>query len=303
MAHTSEATARQSAKPDELRSSPGRGAQPHPRRRACACLLGLWLLGWAGVAHANPHLARAHRLADAARFEAALRALARAEASRLNRAELVRLFTRRAMVHFALADRDAMRADLRLLAALEPHMVLPSTTPPAVRGAFEASRNRAPQRLHADARAERTGASVRIQVDVRGAPPGLLRTIRVGVRRAPASAYAFHEGGEVTLPWPADAPASYYVALLGPGGALLSTVGTPRAPRPIPVTAPPAALAGDGRPPDADPADDGGDDAWAWGLGIGGAALVAGAAVAVALLLTQTSQGEETAISGPQIRD
>ena len=243
-----------------------------------------------GLARANDALEHAIELAREAEFEAALEALAAAEArGPLTRDELVTLLQERALVRFALGDHDAMREDVGRLAVLAPNLVLPPTSPPQIRAAFE--EQRLGEALEVEADATRTDASVTVRVRVTGEDRGLARGLRVRARAGDAP-YEAREGSEVTFAVPRDVALDWYAELLGPGGAVIASVGDAERPRRAGPEAPALAL---GQAPS------GGDDGLVWGLALGGAGLAVVAAVAVGVAVAMSSGDPQTVISGPTV--
>ena len=99
-------------------------------------LLGLiWVLPVNARAH--PMLERAVAAYEAADFQGALRTFdTAARNADLSVEELLRLFELRALVHHALGEEEAMRADLRRLIAVRGSYQLGRLAPPSVRTAF-----------------------------------------------------------------------------------------------------------------------------------------------------------------------
>jgi len=92
---------------------------------------------------AHPMLERAIASYEEANFEAALRTFdAAAHNADLSVDELLELFEMRALVHHALGDDGAMRADLQRLNAVRPSHELGRLAPPTVRQAFDEVRRR-----------------------------------------------------------------------------------------------------------------------------------------------------------------
>ncbi|MDQ3038072.1 MAG: hypothetical protein M3Y87_37110, partial [Myxococcota bacterium] len=89
----------------------------------------------------HPALDQAIVHAEDADFASALAAFEEAESSSaLDRDDLVRLYSHRATVHFALGERAAMDADLTRLLAIDPEATLPTSAPPPVGEALDALR-------------------------------------------------------------------------------------------------------------------------------------------------------------------
>lgn len=138
----------------------------HLRPAIIALFAFIWLVP--GLARAHPMLDRAVASYEEANFETALRTFdAAARNADLSVEELLELFEMRALVHHALGDRAAMRADLLRLSAVRPGYQLSRLAPPPVRSAFEEVR-------------EEGGVELRIdQKDIDGAPWMLAHVVRV----------------------------------------------------------------------------------------------------------------------------
>jgi hypothetical protein len=120
-------------------------------------------------------LERAVASYEEANFTAALRTFdAAARNADLSVEELLELFEMRALVHHALGDEAAMRADLRRLNAVRPSYELGRLAPPPVRDAFEDVRKN-----HAGAR----GVELRLdEKSLDGTPWMVARVLRVPER-------------------------------------------------------------------------------------------------------------------------
>jgi len=125
----------------------------------------------AGV-QAHPMLDRAVASYEEANFKTALHTFdAAARNADLSVEELLELFEMRALVHHALGDEVAMRADLRRLSAVRPSYQLGRLAPPPVRAAFEEVR---------EANGGALGVELRIEEkDFGGAPWMVARVLRV----------------------------------------------------------------------------------------------------------------------------
>jgi len=109
---------------------------------------------------------------EEANFETALRTFdTAARNADLSVEELLELFEMRALVHHALGDKAAMRADLRRLSAVRPSYQLGRLAPPPVRAAFEEIR---------EAHGGTLGVELRIdEKSFDGAPWMVARVLRV----------------------------------------------------------------------------------------------------------------------------
>jgi hypothetical protein len=93
---------------------------------------------------------------EEANFKTALRTFdTAARNADLSVEELLELFEMRALVHHALGDEAAMRADLRRLSAVRPSYELGRLAPPPVRTAFEEVREASAGALGVELRIER----------------------------------------------------------------------------------------------------------------------------------------------------
>jgi hypothetical protein len=121
---------------------------------------------------AHPMLDRAVASYEEANFQAALQTFdAAARNADLSVEELLELFEMRALVHHALGDEAAMRADLRRLTAVRPSYELGRLAPPPVRNAFEEVR---------EANGGTFGVELRIDETIfDGAPWVVARVLRV----------------------------------------------------------------------------------------------------------------------------
>lgn len=103
-------------------------------------IIAVFCVVWAlpGAAQAHPMLDRAIEAYEQADFEEALRTFdTAARNADLSVEELLQLFEMRALVHHALGDDAAMRADLGRLAAVRNSYELSRLAPPSVREVFE----------------------------------------------------------------------------------------------------------------------------------------------------------------------
>ena len=113
---------------------------------------------WAvpATVRAHPMLDRAIASYEEANFKTALRTFdTAARNADLSVEELLELFEMRALVHHALGDEAAMRADLRRLSAVRPSYELGRLAPPPVHTAFEEVRGASAGALGVELRIER----------------------------------------------------------------------------------------------------------------------------------------------------
>jgi hypothetical protein len=286
-----------------------------------AALVALWAVGLAPVvAYAHPLIDEGERKYEDADFPGALDAFARAEAATdLTRDDLVRLYTRRAMVHHAMQHPEELEADVFRLANLDRALRLPRAVPPAVRRAYEQAVTRVTSLLRVDVEAEAMPGGTRLVARVSDDNAGLVQSLRVRARTA-GGAWRRTDRATLELPAAAGATVEYVAEAIGPGGAVLAQAGTDDAPlrttlSPALVTSavtPAAATTtADGAtaatttpgpapvpPRDPAPRDVGGAPVWPW-LVAGGAVLAA-AVVVVALFVVPGPQGDQP-VSGPQV--
>jgi hypothetical protein len=274
------------------------------------------------LAHAHPLVDEGERKYEDADFQGALDAFARAEAATdLTRADLVRLYTRRAMVHHAMQHPDELEADVFRLANLDRAVRLPRAAPPAVRRAYEQAVARVASLLRVDVEAEAMPGGTRLVARVSDDNAGLVQSLRVRARTA-GGAWRRTDRATLEVPAAAGATVEYVAEAVGPGGAVLAQAGTDDAPlrttlapalvdavtTPVAATttanggAAPATAPAPGPQPasprDAAPRAEGGAPVWPW-LVAGGVVLAA-AVVVVALFVVPGPEGDQP-VSGPQV--
>lgn len=232
-----------------------------------------------------PARAAAHELVDEGRrlyeeaeFVAALDVLGRAVAgSDLDLDDVVSVFETRALVHLAMGQPDAMREDLRRLAAIRPDHALPSVAPPDMVSAFaeiRAASSGAP-RLAASTEAAALGVTITARVE--NDAVSLVREVRVSGRAVGSAAWERATGAPLFVPTPDGEVVEYFAEAIGPGGAVIARTGDEHAP----LRAAPAAVAA---------APSGGMEAWPWIVGGVGVAVVAAVVVTVVVLTTGGGQ-------------
>jgi hypothetical protein len=245
---------------------------------------------------------RAVRHADTADFEAALSAFDEAEqAAVLSRDDLAVLFGHRAVVHFAVGDRDAMEADLRRLAAVRPGASLPRTAPPPVREAYRTLESQAPLRV--SAKAAPLDGGLQVRAGTTGDPGGLVRHTRVAARAHGHRTWSASEAGVVAVLARPGHIVEWYAEAIGPGGVVLDARGSAENPvrsRAGGAAAPSVAEA-DGPLADAVASEDRSRPSPWWWVGTGTAAVVVGV-VATSVALTRSSGAAHTTVSSPTLR-
>lgn len=252
-------------------------------------------LGLASHAYADDIVDRGVQLYQAGDFDAALATFSEAEStSALDRDDVMRVFVHRALVHYALEDSQAMRAELFKLATLDPSYEFGPSVPPPVLEAFaeEATRVDAPIALELDT--EEVNETVRARLRVEGDLAGLARAVELHAR-VPGGEYQTGDGATVELPLPVD-EIEYYGLLRGVGQTTLVTQGAAADPivvslRPDPITTPTPVEPGE-------PDEEGGLSAGVVVLIIAGAALLVGGGIVAAVLL---SQPEADALGPPMV--
>ncbi len=210
---------------------------------------------------------------DEADFEGAALLLDAAEAGAdLSRADVVRLYASRAGVDLALGRMEAMARDLARLDALEPHYEFDDAARPEMRDGLAARPHEA---LRLDLRLEARPGAVSVVGAVAGDPGGLAREVHLRARVAGAASWTEQTGDTLTLS-ATGADIEYWGELLGPGGAVLLSVGSAGAP----LTGHAGAPAGD--------AHEGTN--WFWvRLGIGAGVVAIAVVVVLVVLLSGSS--------------
>jgi hypothetical protein len=169
--------------------------------------------------------------AEQADFAAALGAFAAAASGDgLARADLARLYAHRAVVRFAVGDRDGMEADLAKLLALSPKASLPKAAPPPVRDALRRVRDRGVSRPKLSAHPVRSGDGLRLMARVQGGPEGLVTRVRVCARIRGTERWACGDRRVPILSGP-GVQIEWYVEAHGAGGAVLARLGSAERPR------------------------------------------------------------------------
>ena len=227
----------------------------------------------------------------AAEFQRAIRAFDEAERGSLDRDAYVSLLEGRALASWASGDETRARVDLAALAEVDPEHTLPLEAPPDVTALFAASVAARAGPLTATATLSPAGD--RVTVTIENDDAVLVWRVRAHVRSQGGpwtTAEADPPAATFPVPRASNAGAQAFIELIGPGGAVLTTVGSraapiawvPARPRETPSPPEPDVL----RPP---PASSGGEDdsttLWIW-LGVGGGVAVIAAAILLAVALS-----------------
>lgn len=179
------------------------------------------------AALAHDDLDAAQRHYERAEFARAVSAFDRAEeSSHLTRDELSALLRGRGLAHHAAGDVGAAEEDLATWLSLEPTATLDDTVPPAVRRLFEQLRGDAVA-LDVEASVLPSSTGFSISTRVVGDVGHLVRTVRIHHRTADGDDVVEGERADVLS---SDTTLSYWVELVGPGGAVLASAGSERAP-------------------------------------------------------------------------
>jgi len=276
-----------------------------------ALLSALWTLAAlvvvCPVAHAHPLVERGVERYYHADMRAAERSFRQAtEASDLTRDDLVQLLLYRALVRFAASDWTSVDADLRALASLDPQRSLPPEAPPPVVERWDRVRRTITEPLSVDVRATAVPEGAVLRAEAHGDVGGLVRAVRIHARVA-SRAWSTDNGPEAHVAAPSGSRLAYYAEAIGPGGAVVATVGTRATPRTLEVNVSPASGTSEPRvvavPRDRassssiltagdeqrDEDEGGSSTAW-WIVGIGGAVLAA-AVVGVAIAINDDPDG------------
>jgi hypothetical protein len=253
------------------------------------------------VAQAHDDVDEGVRLTGLAEFDDALAAFARAEAAAdLTRQDLVVLYESRAILLAALGRTDAMERDLERLAALEPTRSLPGAAPPEVAERFAVlAAGVEPVEVLA-VPAWDVGA-VTVRGVTSGGPSGFIRRVHVGARLTGRD-YAFGDG-RVQLVTTDGSNVEYFAEAIGPGGAVVATVGSAEAPL---ASARPASAPHDVPTDDpvlttdpAEPERGGGLSVAAWLLIGAGIAVVVVTAVITGIVVANGQGSPDTMLGGP----
>lgn len=248
------------------------------------------------VASAHPLVDQAEARFEEADFEGALEAFAQAElATDLTRNDLLLVYLRRALVHHAMGQLDAIDMDLFRLATLEPHYRLGREVPPQVRDRFAAQSRRVEERLRVKVEATEARGGVRIRAQVTDDLAALVTAVRFGVRTA-GGVWQRSDGAALEVMGEPDSELEFYAEAIGPGGAVLASEGTSTAPRRSTIEvllAPPVVGPG--------PVDGGGGGVPAWPFLVGGGVLVAAALTVVILFATGSSDSTQLSFPMPTL--
>ncbi|MCC7536513.1 MAG: hypothetical protein IT379_09885 [Deltaproteobacteria bacterium] len=287
-----------------LRGPGARTRRPRPAPWLAVATAIVATLGPTVAARAlHPSVESAIALADDADFAGALRGFDLAErGDGLALADLVALYAHRAIVHFARGDRSAMEHDLANLLALEPNATLPPAAPPPVLDVAAALRRRGVSRPTLAARAELRAGTLHVRTTLEGDVRGLVRGIRISARSDETAPWTTATSEVMRLPVPAGRPAFYVVEAIGPGGAVVDSLGTRHRPRAVqPLALSPSQTGSRPRPTERRrraESGGGGTFPW-WTVAVGAGAATAIGVVVAAVAASSSSDGQRTALGGP----
>ncbi len=266
------------------------------RHTSAAAIALVATLASSAVAHAHPLVEQGRRQLRRAEFEAALALFDRAaEGDDLTRDDVVDLLDARAMTHLALDDTPALRRDLAGLASLDPEHRFGREAPPELQEAFAQTVQASEGALSLDGRGR--GVAGGIEVDVRAVHDAgeLVREVRVFVRVGGGS---WHRLTDAREPAAEGQVLDFYAEGVGPGGALVATLGDREDPN---RSAPALAV---GAPPPIRGGGGGGGGLSPWlivGIGAAGLAVVAAVVIVVVLLTGAGSQAAGTQPESPLV--
>lgn len=249
--------------------------------RALITLVVAALLGAsAATAHAHELVEEGRRRFVDADFDGALELYARAEAADdLTREDLISLYEGRALTHFALGELDHAQVALEQLATIAPSHHLSDEVPPELVEIFEEAAAAAGEGLRLRVDAERSADGVSLRPILEGDGVGIARSLSVAGRTD--GEWTFGDESGLTLSIPASATVEYYAQVIGPGAAILASVGSEGEPATIPGEGGVGALPG-----------------WTWGL-VGGGAGVLILVVIIAAVAASSSGSSTVPIDGP----
>lgn len=182
----------------------------------------------ASSALAHDDIDEARRLYQEAELEQALDALARAQDNGLTREELLELLDLRLILNLSLGNDDEVTADLRLLAAIDPDHELPPELPPGPQDAFIEIVEGTEQSIAIQVEMESSPAAAVFTATTTGDTHSLVSSIRIRAR-TPNGLWA-QDTNELVLPLTSSLDLYYFAEALGPGGAVVATLGSEEEP-------------------------------------------------------------------------
>lgn len=198
-------------------------------RAACSRVLALALVissATAAAQDATSRLAEAESAYREGRFDEARQLVDRvASGDELETLDEVRqLLVLRVQINAAMRDRDAVTADLRRLAQLDPEWAPPEAIPPEIRQELSALAGTIePVRL--EVTHEEVFGGVVVRAEASGTGSGLTRGVRM-YARTPGGEWLAHDGDILRVPTPPGRVIEYYAEVVGPGGATVVTAGS-----------------------------------------------------------------------------
>lgn len=178
----------------------------------------------ASSAFAHDDIDEARRLYEEAELDQALDALARAQDNGLTRDELLEMLDLRLVLNLSLGNDDAVTADLRVLAAIDPDHELPPELPPGPQDAFIEIVEATEDSIGVSIEMESSPAAAVFTATTTGDTQSLISSIRIRAR-TPNGLWA-EDNNELVLPLTSSLDVYYYAEALGPGGAVLATRGS-----------------------------------------------------------------------------
>jgi len=255
------------------------------------------VVGAGSRAYAHPLVEQGfHRYAEAD-FAGALEAFSQAwSANGLERDDVVRVLAGRAMVHFAMSDTLALNAALASLASLEPEYTFPREAPPELAAGLAEARERIGGQLAIEVAVAWRGPDAELTARTVHGPSGLVSRV---VLHAHGAGARVQTGDDSLVVTDARGHLGYWAEAIGPGGSVLTTLGSATSPLDSSAGMPAIGVdAGGGGGALGGGNDDssGGVTPWLW-VGLG-AVVVAGAVIAV-LLATSGGTSDQTQPGAP----
>lgn len=226
-----------------------------------------------------------------AEFERALEAFERAARSNdLTREELIELLSARSLVHLALDDAAALRLDLRRLASLDREHRWGREAPPELTQAFADTLTVIEGELSVTSEVNAVPGGIEVRGEAQADHGGLVREVWIHAR---SRAGSYHRMSRSTQVLPEGERLYYYVVAIGPGNAIVASLGSDDSPLiSTPALAGPSLI-------HQDDGEDGGLSPWLW-VGVGAGILVV-AGVILAVVLAGSASPDGTQPEAPMV--
>lgn len=269
---------------------------------ACSRALALVLVMSAATARAqdaSPGVEGAESAYREGRFEEAREILDRiAAGDDLETLDEARqLLVLRVQVNTAMRDADAVTADLRRLAQLDPEWEPPEAIPPEVREELRALADTVDP-IRIELTHEEVFGGVVVRAETSGTRTDLARGVRI-YARAPGGEWLADDGEVLRVPTTPGGVIEYYAEVMGPGAVAVATAGSSE--RPLRARAAGSVAREPSAVPRVPPAPSTSSDPWPIVVGvILGVVVAAGAAVALGLYFG--TQQPDTPSAAPVIR-